>query len=502
MDLLVFPNQLFLSHPGLRLNPSRVVFIEDSLFFGDARYPLRFHQQKLWLHRASMKRFEDCLLKQGFRTVYFEYDPRPNSLSEHLQSLLADDESVVSQWFVAEPTDFILEKRLAKISRRFGVDLDYVSNPGFLNKPRENQKYRATRSRWFMADFYKWQRRRLDLLMEGDGPLGGQWSFDHENRKKVPKALLKEIPSLPQPRQCSENESAKQYVLRRFSNNPGSLNHLYYPTSHASAKHWLKVFLQQRFTRFGDYEDAIVEGELWLWHSVLTPSLNIGLLTPKDVVGATLRFAQKNDVPINSVEGFLRQIIGWREFVRATYQDLGVSMRTSNHWQHHREIPESFYRGTTGIDPVDETIQRVLKTGYCHHIERLMVLGGFLFLCEVSPLAIYRWFMEMFVDSYDWVMVPNVYGMSQHADGGLITSKPYFSGSAYIRRMSHYKVGPWSAIWDGLYWRWIDNHSHELVKNPRWAMMCSQIRKMDPVTLKNHHQNAEKFLSEWDVSMK
>ena len=231
------------------------------------------------------------------------------------------------------------------------------------------------------------------------------------------------------------------------------------------------------------------------WHSVLTPALNVGFLTPTQVVKETLAFAKKNDVPLNSLEGFLRQIIGWREFIRATYEDHGVEMRTTNHWNHTRKIPPSFYEGTTGIPPIDDTIHRILETGYCHHIERLMVLGGFMFVCEFDPKEIYRWFMEMFIDSYDWVMVPNAYAMSQHADGGLITTKPYFSGSSYIRKMSHHKIGPWCEIWDGLYWRWVWNHADELAKNPRWSMMCAMAKKMDVSKRKTHLKNAEDFLS-------
>ena len=180
--------------------------------------------------------------------------------------------------------------------------------------------------------------------------------------------------------------------------------------------------------------------------------------------------------------------------MRATYEDLGVAMRTTNHWQHDRPMPAAFYNGTTGILPIDDTIKRLLETGFCHHIERLMVLGGFMFLCEIDPNDIYLWFMEMFIDSYDWVMVPNVYAMSQNADGGQITTKPYFSGSSYVRKMSHHKKDAWCDVWDGLYWRWIWNHHEELAKNPRWAMMCSMAKKMDVEKRETHLENAERFL--------
>ena len=347
-----------------------------------------------------------------------------------------------------------------------------------------------------MADYYKFQRRRLDLLMEGDEPTGGQWSFDEDNRKKVPKAMLSEIPELPTVGFGEIEEDARKHVEEKYPAAPGNLNHLWYPTTREQANIWLQRFLDERFNLFGPYEDAIVKNENWLWHSVLTPSLNIGLLTPEFVVEESMAYAEKNNVPLNSLEGFVRQIVGWREFMRATYEDLGVKMRTTNHWEHRRKIPGSFYDGTTGIDPIDDTIHRILDTGYCHHIERLMVLGGFMFLCEFDPDDIYRWFMEMFVDSYDWVMVPNVYAMSQNADGGLITTKPYFSGSAYVKKMSNHPNGPWTKTWDGLYWRWIDDHRESLAKNPRWSMMCAMCKKMDPEKLNAHRQAAEIFLAQ------
>jgi len=374
-----------------------------------------------------------------------------------------------------------------------------MDTPMFLNTAAENAEYRDGKKRWFMADFYKHQRRRFDVLMEGDQPAGGQWSYDKENRKKVPKKMLGQIPHLPQPAPDEIELEAQRYVLEIYPDNPGSLQELHYPTSHEGAERWLSAFLTERFALFGDYEDAMVKGERWLWHAVITPMLNVGLLTPRQVLDAALAHGEAGDVPLNSLEGFVRQVIGWREFMRATYEDLGVPMRTTNHWGHTRRIPESFYTGTTGIDPIDDVIRRVLETGYCHHIERLMVLGGFMFLCEFDPDDIYRWFMEMFVDSYDWVMVPNVYAMSQHADGGQITTKPYFSGSSYVRKMSNHPTGDWAKVWDALYWRWIWNHTDELSKNPRWAMMCAMARKMDRAKREAHLACAEDYLAQLDA---
>ena len=470
--------------------------IEDSLFFGDATYEADFHQQKLWLHRASMKRYEVKLADKGFETTYIEHESSRDSLKSQLASLFKPRTLEPKRFETLEPVDFMLRKRLTRFCDQLNVRIEFVPNPGFLNSSEQNAEYLSGKKRWFMADFYKWQRRRLNILVDDQGqPQGDKWSFDEDNRKKVPKKLLDQIPPLAKVKFDSIDTEAKKHVQANYPENPGSIDRLFYPTSHKAAAAWLRDFLKHRLTQFGAYEDAIEEGESWLWHSVLTPMLNIGLLTPAQIVKETMKHANDNEVPLNSLEGFLRQIIGWREFIRATYEDLGVTMRTSNHWNQHRDIPDSFYDGTTGIVPIDDTIKRILETGYCHHIERLMVLGGFMFLCEFEPKQIYRWFTEMFVDSYDWVMVPNVFAMSQHADGGLITTKPYFSGSSYVRKMSHHKKASWCDVWDGLYWRWIWKHSESLARNPRWAMMCSMAKKMDDEKRQTHLENAETWLA-------
>ncbi|WP_300072039.1 cryptochrome/photolyase family protein [uncultured Ruegeria sp.] len=490
---ILLPNQLFAEHPGLAEPPDRVALFEDPLFFGDAQYPMRMHRQKLWLHRASMARYHQDLIAKGINAEIYPYEMRKDACLRMFRLLASDG---IERVVMADPVDFIAQRRLEKAASVVGVTLDIRPSPGFLNTRADNTAWMRGRKRWFMAEFYKSQRRRLDVLMNDDQPVGGRWSFDEDNRKKVPKALLNSLPWVDWPMPDAIDRAAKEQVREEFPDALGALDEFYYPTSHKAAGEWLQQFLERRFDRFGDFEDAIVEGESWLWHAVLTPALNVGLLTPKQVIAETLSYAQDRDIPLNSVEGFVRQIIGWREFMRATYEDLGVQMRTSNHWSHRRRMPASFYTGRTGIDPIDDTIRRILKTGYCHHIERLMVLGGFMFLCEIDPEEVYRWFMEMFVDSYDWVMVPNVYAMSQHADGGLITTKPYFSGSNYVRKMSHWGNGPWAEVWDGLYWRFIFKHQNDLARNPRWSMMCRTAARMDPGTKEKHLNAANAFLGQ------
>ncbi|MEM1141251.1 MAG: cryptochrome/photolyase family protein [Pseudomonadota bacterium] len=495
--LFIWPHQLFEDHPGLAANPDQVFLFEDPLFFGDPVYPSCLHKQKLWLHRASMQHFHETLKNTGHKVDTIGYKKDAGLLA---RTLKAKKKEGVTTILYAEIVDFVAERRLESAANAAGIDLEPLPSPGWLNSQCDNDEWAAGRKRWFMAEYYKFQRRRLDVLMDDDEPVGGKWSYDEENRKKVPKKIYSQIPDLVVPDCDKIDQLARASVERDFPQALGSIDTLYYPSSHKLASEWLDEFLATRFELFGAYEDAIVAGQSWLWHAVLTPMLNIGLLTPRQVLDRTLDHARETSVPLNSLEGFIRQLIGWREFMRATYRDLGVAMRTTNHWKHNRRIPESFYDGSTGIAPIDDTIRRILDTGYCHHIERLMVLGGFMFLCEFDPDDVYRWFMEMFVDSYDWVMVPNVYAMSQHADGGLITTKPYFSGSNYIKKMSDWGNGDWTEIWDGLYWSFIWKHRKELVSNPRWAMMCRTVERMDETKRAGHLKNAKAFLKSLDAS--
>lgn len=329
------------------------------------------------------------------------------------------------------------------------------------------------------------------LLEENQKPTGGKWTFDAENRLKYPSG--KEIPkTISLPENVFDIE-AKEYTEKNYSHNYGTVS-FKYPTTYDEALCWFDDFLEHRFKEFGTYEDAIVAEEVLLNHSLLSPLLNTGLLLPSDVIERMIVYAHEMGIPFNSLEGFVRQILGWREFIRMVYEFKGREQRTRNFWGFTIKIPVPFWDGTTGIDPVDVTIRKVLKTGYCHHIERLMVLGNFMLLCEFDPDEVYHWFMELFIDAYDWVMVPNVYGMSLFADGGLMSTKPYISSSNYLMKMSNYKKGEWQIVWDGLFWRFIHNHRDFFMKNPRTAMLVKTFNKMDVKKQREHLNRAERFL--------
>lgn len=344
-----------------------------------------------------------------------------------------------------------------------------------------------------MHPFYVKQRKRLNILLtKQKKPTGGSWSYDDENRETVPEDL--KIPKLWTPKENKFLKEAIKHVKKHFPDNPGNVDDFIYPVTFDDAQTWFDNFLKKRFEDFGPYEDAIVADEHFLFHSVLSPLLNIGLLTPDYVVKKALDTAEKKDIPLNSTEGFIRQIIGWREFVRAVYIFDQKKQRSSNFFAFRKKVPKSFWDASTEIDPIDTTINKVLKYSYAHHIERLMILGNFMLLCGFKPDDIYTWFMELFIDAYDWVMVPNVYGMSQFSDGGLMTTKPYISSSNYVLKMSDYTKNDWCPIWDGLYWHFLAKHKKKLSKIPRMRIMYLQLEKMKKSTLENHIKIARNFL--------
>jgi deoxyribodipyrimidine photolyase-related protein len=379
------------------------------------------------------------------------------------------------------------------------INIHWLDTPLFLQTQEEVDRNFNDKTSFFQTTFYTAQRKKYKVLLEKDGkPVGGKWSFDTDNRLAYPKG--KKPPQVQMPSENEWLQEARKYVATHFSNNPGELKGpINYAVTHADAEIWLDDFVAHRFADFGLYEDAIVAAEHILHHSVLTPYLNIGLLTPQQILDKVLKAYQQQAAPLNSVEGFIRQIIGWREFIRGVYEAAGTKQRTTNYWKFTRKIPASFYKGTTGIAPVDDTIKKLLASGYSHHIERLMVLSNFMLLCEFDPDEVYRWFMELYIDAYDWVMVPNVYGMGQFADGGLMCTKPYISGSNYIFKMSDYKKGaPWAATWDALFWRFMHVHRSFFLQNPRLGMLIRTFDKMPVQKQQDLLQRAEEFLQSLD----
>ena len=437
-----------------------------------------------------MKAYEQHLQNLGISVRYIASDHQLADIRQFGTEITRQN---IAQVHVIDPVDDWLEQRLEKSAQ--DIELVTYTNPQFINSKDDLSKFfRSDKKSFFQTSFYKQQRKTHGILLDDQGqPEGGKWTFDTENRKKYPKD--KTPPAVQFPEQSAYWSEAIDYIDDTFSDNPGKISKdRLYPITHQEASDWLDEFLTHRFQDFGIYEDAIVREASILNHSVLSPLINAGLILPMEVVDRSLSFAEREQIPINSIEGFIRQIIGWREFIRGMYVCKGRFSRTRNFWNFDRKIPEAFYDGTTGIDPIDVTINKVLQTGYCHHIERLMVLGNFMLLCEFDPDEVYRWFMELFIDAYDWVMVPNIYGMSQFADGGTFATKPYVGGANYIRKMSNYPKGDWEDTWNGLFWRFIHKHEQYFRSNQRTSMLVHTYHKMSDDRQRKHLANAESFI--------
>ena len=473
---LIYPHQLF-KKELLPQGITTIFLIEDPLYFGtDLKYPVYFHKQKLMLHRASMRRYiKEILWPAGYDVEYIEFKDLVDS-GDIIQKLRGFDSATVF-----DVVDDVLQRRLqaAASSVPEVPALQFLDTPNFYLKRQEVTDYFGSSKKTLFASFYQWQRERFNILI-GDNykPVGGKWSFDTETRKRLPKEH-----NLPTFEVYGSNlyiDEARHYVAKNFPDNPGNDAEFCWATSHEEAEKWLAEFLKHRIDDFGLYEDAIDGTAPWVYHSALSPALNTGLLSPQQVVDAALARHEKTPVELASLECFIRQVLGWREYVRGTYQTRGVSLRTSNVFGHKRRLTQDWYDGTTGIPPVDDVIKKVQARSYAHHIERLMIIGNIMFVAEIDPKEVYQWFMEMTIDAYDWVTVPNVYGMSQFADGGgSMSIKPNASSSSYILQMSHYEKDDWCDTWDGLYWGFIEKHSTELAKNPHMSVVVSTLKRMN-----------------------
>ena len=492
---IIFPHQLYKLHPAIDKS-RKIILVEEWLFFKQ----YNFHKQKIVLHRATMQFYYSHLKSQGFNVEYIAVQ---DERSEVRQLIRFFAKQKIKEIHYADLTDDWLERRLTKAAIKHQLETKIYPTPNFLNDIKEVEAFFKTRNTYFQSDFYTWQRKKRNILLTADQkPEGGKWSFDAENRKKFSKKEI--LPVLDFPVENEFVKEARQYTDTNFSNNYGSSEPIreagktFYATTFDEAEAWLDDFLLHRFERFGIYEDAMVAKESFLFHSVLTPMLNVGLLNPRQIIDKVLAIHASQNIPLTSVEGFIRQVIGWREFIRSIYLLEGRNQRTKHFWGFTRKIPKSFWSGETGIAPVDTVIKRLLKVGYTHHIERLMVMGNFMLLCEFDPDDVYKWFMEMYVDSYDWVMVPNTYGMTQFADGGLMTTKPYISGSNYILKMSDFPKGDWQQIWDGLFWRFMHVHRDILEKNHRLGMLIRTFDNMPDIKKTVLLRSADKFLKELD----
>lgn len=484
--LVILGNQLF-APAHLPPAGSLPVFMAEDV--GLCTYE-KHHQQKIVLVLAAMRAYADELREAGYDVHYVKLDTTDTRPYE--AKLAAALEHAGAQRIVHfEIEDKAMEQRIIDFARSRQLARDERPSPMFTCSRERFAGFAAGRRRLLMADFYKDQRRRLNILIDANGePTGGRWSFDADNRRQLPRDVTPpRVPGISHDRHVTD---VVAIVEREFGDHPGTAAQFCWPTTRARAQAWLDDFLASRLEQFGPYEDAMTTRSATVFHSLLSPLLNLGLLTPAEVTAQVLERAA--EMPLASVEGFVRQVIGWREFVRGIYREHGERQQSANFWQHERELTDAWYDGTTGIPPLDDTIRTAQSMGWTHHIPRLMVLGNLMTLCEIRPSSAHRWFMEMYVDSSEWVMGPNVYGMGLFSDGGVFASKPYICGSNYLLKMSDYRKAPWCDIVDGLYWRFIDKHRDFFAGNPRLALMPRALDRLAPERRKSIFAAAGTFL--------
>jgi deoxyribodipyrimidine photolyase-related protein len=467
---LVLGNQLF--------NPKYLKEYSGYTFYMSEDFGLctfqKHHKQKILLFLSSMRSYRDELKSKGFKLIYNDCTRDfKKSYEQKLDKIIKEKKIKEISFFEIE--DIFFEKKIKSFLRKKKIVFNSVKTPMFLTSREEFKEYLSKTKKPFMANFYKIQRTKFNILMNKDGmPKGGKWSFDEDNRKKLPSTI--KIPLYPKIKNTLHTENLKKFIELNFKNHPGSTKNFWLPTTRDQGHKILDDFLKNKINLFGDYEDAVSKKSNILFHSALSPLINIGLITPLEILEKIKKIESK--VRINSLEGYTRQIIGWREFMRGIYQNFDKQMESTNFFNHKNKMKTSWYMGSTGLDPLDYSIKNAIQYGWSHHIERLMILANIMNLCQINPKEGYKWFMEMFVDSSDWVMAPNVYGMGLFSDGGIFATKPYICGSSYFLKMMDFKRGEWCNTMDGLYWNFINKNRKFFLKNPRLSMMVRVFDKM------------------------
>lgn len=471
--IVILGNQLLKNHPALEHYPdSAIIMIEaDSLFS-----KLPYHKHKLILILAGMRNYRAYLAKIKRNVVYIELE-KSSVYKKELVKIIKSQRFNKLVWMSS--SDKGPNTMLCDIAHQTGLETQQLENEQFLTPSNQSKKWFDEKEKPIMDSFYRWQRERMNILMAEGKPEGGKWSYDDLNRQPLPKNI--KIPALPAVTSANFSSAVKD-VDSFYSSNAGESADFWLPTTHAEAEHWLKDFIKHRLSSFGPYEDAMTSGEAFLFHSLLSPMINIGLLTPTQVIDEASKEYKKGKVSINSYEGFVRQIIGWREYMHGLYMYKSDKI-IGNYFGFKKKLEPWWYSGDIPEDlelPVREVLKTTYKYGYNHHIERLMVLGNWFLLNGYDPDDVYKWFCSLYVDAYEWVMVANVYGMSQYADGGFTATKPYVSGGNYLQKM-----GKWwpnlKAAQDSeftvLYWQFIKNNSDKFSKNPRMSLILAQAKK-------------------------
>ncbi|MCX8224908.1 MAG: cryptochrome/photolyase family protein [Sulfitobacter sp.] len=460
---------------------------------------VKHHPKKIALIFAAMRKFATALDNEGWTVAYTQLDDTENAGSIVGELLRRAAQFGASDVLATEPGEW----RLIELLKDAPLKVEILQDDRFIATHAEFEEWADGRNAMRMEYFYRDMRRKTGLLMEEGKPAGDKWNYDHDNRKAAPDDVTVDGPLRFEP--DGVTREVLDLVAARFGDNFGELEPFWFATTRAEALQALEHFITKALPRFGDYQDAMLNENQFLYHAILSPYLNIGLLGPLEICEAAAKAYASGDAPINAVEGFIRQIIGWREYVRGIYFLEGPDYTQRNILGHSRDLPWFYWGGETKMQCVSKAVEQTKTQAYAHHIQRLMVTGNFALLAGIDPHQVHEWYLSVYADAFEWVEAPNTVGMSQFADGGVIASKPYVSSGAYINRMSdhcktcHYsvsaKTGEKACPFNLLYWHFLDRHRDRFSGNARMGNMYRTWDRMDD-------KKRETVLTEGDALLK
>ena len=502
--VLILGDQLDLQSSALRdfdFQVDEIIMIESA---NEAQY-VWTHKAKIALFLSAMRHFANAIEKLGYPLTYITTSPLP--LIEVLKEQILQKK--VKHLVCVEPGEWRLKQGIEALTKDLNIQLEMRDDDHFFCSRHEFVEWTANKKELRLEYFYRLMRKKHNILLDEEGnPEGGQWNFDQDNRKPYPK----KGPGIIDAPAAFEADAITQEVLafvaKAYPEHPGSLESFNWPVTREQALQALEYFVEYRLRNFGVYQDAMWTDTPFGWHSILSSALNLKLLNPREVVDAVLLAWKKYSLDLSTIEGFIRQILGWREFVRGMYYLDMPQMARDNYYEHQNRLPKWYWTGKTQMACMKDAIGQTLEYGYAHHIQRLMVTGNFALLAEILPQEVCEWYLAIYVDAIEWVELPNTAGMALFANGGRFTSKPYIASGAYIKRMSNYcgsckykpevRFGSEACPVTTLYWNFLIKHQKQFDASPRTRLMTANLKRISDEDQKAITLHAKQILSQLD----